>query len=83
MKISGFAEKNMLPPHMLKLAGLNRLNKVKMDQKRPRNRVFAPKMHFFAGILFLDHTPLEEIILNEVRLGGSPTIDFALHTRLS
>ena len=54
-----------------------------MDQKRPRNRVFAPKMHFFAGILFLDHTPLEEIILNEVRLGGSPTIDFARHTRLS
>ena len=42
---------------------------------------FVPTMDFFAGILFSDHTRSEEIILNEVRLGGCPTINFALHSR--
>ena len=31
-----------------------------------------------AEVLFVEHTLSKEIILNEVSLGGSPTINFAL-----
>ena len=53
-----------------------------MDQIGPKrdhkglNRVVVPKMSFFAEILF---ALLEEIILNEVNLGGSPTISATLN----
>ena len=52
-----------------------------MDQKRAKNSVFVPKIPFFAEILFVEHTLSEEVILNEVSLRGSPTIDnyFALN----
>ena len=48
----------------------------KMDQKRLKI-VFLYNC-LFAEILFAQHTLSEEIILNEVSLGGSPTVDFAL-----
>ena len=52
-----------------------------MDQKRAKNSVFVHKNTFFAEILFAEHTLSEEVILNEVSLRGSPTIDnyFALN----
>ena len=48
----------------------------KMDQKRLKI-VFLYNC-LFAEILFAQHTLSEEIILNEVSLGGSPTINCAL-----
>ena len=50
----------------------------KMEQKGLKIVCFLPKISFFAEILFTEHTPSEEMILNEVRLGGSSTINFAL-----
>ena len=40
-----------------------------------KNSVFVPKI---PEILFPEHLLSEETILNEVSLGGSPTINFAL-----
>ena len=44
-----------------------------------KNGVFVPKLpSFFAGILFAEHVLSEEIILNEVRMGGRATIKVTL-----
>ena len=52
----------------------------KMDQKRLKI-VFLYNC-LFAEILFAQHTLSEEIILNEVSLGGSPTISATLIRRM-
>ena len=46
---------------------------LEMDQKVLKIVLFYQKY-----LLFLEHTLSEEIILNEIRFGGSPTINFAL-----
>ena len=50
------------------------LNRVLKWTKRAKNSVFVPKITCFVKIWFVEHRLLEEIILNEVSLGGSPTI---------
>ena len=40
--------------------------------------VFVPKIPFLAESLFVEHTLLEEMILNEAKLGGSPIISGTL-----
>ena len=47
-----------------------------MDQNRA-NVLCVPKNFFFA-----EHRLSEEMILNEVSLGGSPTINFALNDNM-
>ena len=49
----------------------------KLGQKGLK-KVFLYQRYFFREILFAEHTLLEEIILNVVSLGGSPTVGFAL-----
>ena len=50
-----------------------------MEQIGPKMyQKLCTKNTFFADILFVEHTLAEEIILNEVSLGASPTINFAL-----
>ena len=46
---------------------------------RGKNSVFCTKnTSFFAEILFAEQMLTDEIILSEVSLGGSPTINFSL-----
>ena len=54
------------------------LNRVLKWTKRAKNSVFVPKITCFVKIWFVEHRLLEEIILNEVSLGGSPTISATL-----
>ena len=61
---------------------------LKMDQIGPKvdpkglEIVLLQENSFFAEILFAEHTLSEDIILNEVSLGGSPTINFALNDNM-
>ena len=50
------------------------LNRVLKWMKRAKHSVFVPKITCFVKVCFAEHRLLEEIILNEVSLGGSPTI---------
>ena len=50
-----------------------------MDQIELKIILFGTKNTFFVEMLFAEKTLSEDIILNEVSLGGSPTIDFALN----
>ena len=50
-----------------------------MDQIELKIILFGTKNTFFVEMLFAEKTLSEDIILNEVSLGGGPAIDFALN----
>ena len=52
--------------------------RLEMDPKGLKLVLLYQKYLLLAEILFGEQTLSEEIILNEVRLGGNPTINFAL-----
>ena len=55
--------------------------RLKMDQKGIKLVFWYQKKLFLAEISFAEHALLEEIILNEASLGGSPTISGTLPPR--
>ena len=54
--------------------------RLERDQKGLKISVFNQEYLFLTEILLGEHTLIEEIILNEARLGGSPTIFLVLCT---
>ena len=54
-----------------------------MDQKGLKFVFLYQKCLFWAGVLFAEHTLLEEIILNDSSLGGSPTISGTLYRKIN
>ena len=54
--------------------------RLERDQQGLKISVFNQEYLFLTEILLGEHTLIEEIILNEARLGGSPTIFGTLHT---
>ena len=55
--------------------------RLEMDQKGLKLLFLYQKYLFLAEILFAELTHLEEIILNEASLGGSPTISCTLYRK--